>query len=99
MNVTNFAASDLGRRLYEEIALVEEEHVTQYEDLMDSSSTWLEMLLWHEYNECYLYWSNYMTETDRYIKRLWEENFAWKFLICTRRRNFSENTRGRNGRK
>lgn len=76
MNVTNFASSDLGRRLYEEIALVEEEHVTQYEDLMDSSSTWLEMLLWHEYNECYLYWSNYMTETDRYIKRLWEENFA-----------------------
>lgn len=76
MNVTNFASSDLGRRLYEEIALVEEEHVTQYEDLMDSSSTWLEMLLWHEYNECYLYWSNYTTETDRYIKRLWEENFA-----------------------
>ncbi len=74
MNVTDFSPSDLGRRLYEEIALVEEEHVTQYEDLMDPSSTWLEMLLWHEYNECYLYWSCYMTETDRYVKALWEEN-------------------------
>ena len=34
MNVTNFAKSDLGRRLYQEIAMVEEEHVTQYESLM-----------------------------------------------------------------
>ena len=72
MNVTNLADSDPARRLYEEIALVEEEHVTQYEDLMDPDSTWLEMLLWHEYSECYLYWSNYMTETDRAIKRIWE---------------------------
>ncbi len=75
MNVTNFACGDMGRRLYQEIAMVEEEHVTQYESLMDSSATWLEMLLWHEYCECYLYWSCYMTETDEYIKRLWEENF------------------------
>lgn len=75
MNVTNFATGDMGRRLYQEIAMVEEEHVTQYESLMDSGATWLEMLLWHEYCECYLYWSCYMTETDEYIKRLWEENF------------------------
>ena len=74
MNVTNFACSDIGRKLYQEIALVEEEHVTQYESLMDSNATWLEMLLWHEYCECYLYWSCYMTETDAYIKNLWEEN-------------------------
>ena len=73
MNVTTFAKSDIGRRLYEEIALVEEEHVTQYESLMDSGASWLEMLLWHEYTECYLYWSCYMTETDGYIKGLWEE--------------------------
>ena len=75
MNVTNFACSDIGRRLYQEIALVEEEHVTQYESLMDTNATWLEMLLWHEYAECYLYWSCYMTETDEYIKKLWELNF------------------------
>ncbi len=74
MNITNLAPDDLSRKLYEEIALVEEEHVTQYESLMDSSATWLEMLLWHEYCECYLYWSCYMTETDPYIKKLWCEN-------------------------
>ncbi len=73
MNVTNFAASDIARRLYQEIALVEEEHVTHYESLMDPNATWLEMLLWHEYCECYLYWSAYMTESDLCIKKLWEE--------------------------
>lgn len=76
MNVTPFACSEIGRKLYQEIALVEEEHVTQYESLMDPNATWLEMLLWHEYCECYLYWSCYATETDRYVKALWEENLA-----------------------
>ena len=74
MNITNLATNDALRKLYMEIALVEEEHVTQYESLVDSGATWLEMLLWHEYTECYLYWSCYMTETDKYIKCLWEEN-------------------------
>ena len=78
MNVTNFAKSDIGRRLYQEIALVEEEHVTQYESLMNPNATWLEMLLWHEYCECYLYWSCYMTETDPYIKNLWEEYLSFE---------------------
>lgn len=72
MNVTNFAYNDLARKLYQEIALVEEEHVTHYESLMDPNATWLEMLLWHEYCECYLYWSCYMTESDPCIKKLWD---------------------------
>ena len=75
MNVTNFACTDTARRLYEEIALVEEEHVTHYEALMDPNATWLEMLLWHEYCECYLYYSALSTETDPCIRALWEENF------------------------
>ncbi len=74
MNISNFATNDASRRLYEEIALVEEEHVTQYESLMDPNATFLEMLLWHEYVECYLYWSCFKTETDRYIKCIWEEH-------------------------
>lgn len=74
MNVTNLTKSEMSRKLYMEIAQVEEEHVTQYESLMDSGATWLEMLLWHEYNECYLYYSCYVTETDPYVKRLWEEH-------------------------
>lgn len=73
MNITNFGRNDSARRLYQEIALVEEEHVTQYGSLIDANATWLEMLLWHEYTECYLYWSCYMTETDKYVKCIWEE--------------------------
>lgn len=78
MNVSNFAKTDLARRLYQEIALVEEEHVTQYESLNDPNATWLEMLLCHEYTECYLYYSCYMTESDENLKRLWEENLAYE---------------------
>lgn len=73
MNITDFGRNDSARKLYQEIALVEEEHVTQYGALVDANATWLEMLLWHEYTECYLYWSCYMTETDRRIKCLWEQ--------------------------
>ena len=76
MNIATLATDDLTRKLYEEIALVEEEHVTQYEDLMDANGSWFEMNLWHEYVECYLYWSCMMTETDKRIKALWEENLA-----------------------
>ena len=76
MNVTNLYPSDPGRRLYEEIALVEEEHVTQYECLLNPMLSWLENLLWHEFNECYLYYSCYQTETMPYIKLLWEQNLA-----------------------
>lgn len=78
MNVANFAKTELARRLYQEIALVEEEHVTQYESLNDPNATWLEMLLCHEYAECYLYYSCYNTESDGYLKSLWEENLAFE---------------------
>ena len=73
MNQTGFYKNDLGRRLYQEIAMIEEQHVTQYEALMDASVTWLECLLMHEYVECYLYWSCAETETDPYIRKIW----AW----------------------
>ena len=76
MNISTLATDDLTRKLYEEIALVEEEHVTQYEDLMDANGSWFEMNLWHEYVECYLYWSCMMTEMDKRIKALWEDNLA-----------------------
>lgn len=71
MNVTGFYKNDLGRRLYQEIGMIEEQHVTQYEALMASGLTWLECLLMHEYTECYVYWSNEQTETDERIRAIW----------------------------
>ena len=75
MNIAGFYESDIGRKIYQEIGLVEEEHVTQYESLMDPNMTWLENLLCHEYTECYLYYSCFNHETDKKIKKIWEQCF------------------------
>ena len=73
MNIAHFYHNDIGRRLYQEIGLIEEQHVSQYESLLDPNCTWLEMALMHEYCECYLYYSCYMDETDSYVKSIWEQ--------------------------
>lgn len=75
MNIGTFYDSDLGRRLYQEIGMIEEQHVTQYGALLDPGMTWLENLLLHEYTECYLYWSCVEDETDLRIKKIWEQHF------------------------
>ena len=75
MNVAANYKNDAGRRLYEEICLVEEEHVTQYGSLIDTSCDLIECTLMHEFTECYLYWSNYVTETAPKIKELWAQYF------------------------
>ncbi len=75
MNIAQWYKNDLGRKLYSEIAMIEEEHVSQYESLKDPNMTWLEMWVLHEYCECYLYFSAYEDETDNYIKSIWQEHF------------------------
>lgn len=80
MNVGGFYTSDLGRKLYQEIGMVEEDHVTQYGSLIDPNQTWLENLLMHEYTECYLYYSCFKDETNPYIKKIWETFFEYE--VC-----------------
>ena len=63
--------SEVGRKLYMEIAMIEEQHVSLYESLIDSSLTWAECMLMHEYTECYLYWSMMTDECDEYVKKIW----------------------------
>lgn len=75
MNTSALYHNDIGRQLYEEIGLIEEQHVTQYGSLLDTKLTFLENLLMHEYTECYLYYSCFEDETDSYIKQLWEQHF------------------------
>jgi len=75
MNVGAFFYTDLGRKLYSEIAMIEEQHVTGYGALMDPSSTWFESWVMHEYTECYLYYSCYQDESDEYIKKIWLEHY------------------------
>ena len=75
MNLANFYKNDYGRKLFSEIALIEEQHVSQYESLKDPNMTWLECWLLHEYTEAYLYYSMMNDETDEHIKTIWEDHF------------------------
>lgn len=76
MNIgTFYPASDLGRKLFLEIGMIEEQHVTQYESLMDPTSTPLECLLMHEYGECYLYYSAMNEETNDIARKIWTLHF------------------------
>jgi hypothetical protein len=72
MNVGPTYMEPIARQLYQEIGLIEEEHVTHYESLVDPGESWWEMLLNHEYNECYLYHSFMETESDPKVKNIWE---------------------------
>ena len=76
MNVGSFYTSDIGRKLYTEIAMIEEQHVSGYGSLIDPSCTWLESWVMHEYTECYLYYSCYQDESDEYIKKIWFKHFT-----------------------
>lgn len=63
----------IARGLYLEIAMIEEQHVTQYESLLDPLESWLENLVFHKYNEVYMYHSFMEDETeDRRLRALWE---------------------------
>jgi len=72
MTIGNRPLEPIARGLYAEIKEIEEQHVTQYESLMDPAMTWCENLVWHKYNEVYLYHSMMEQESDQRIRALWE---------------------------
>lgn len=72
MNIGPTFSDPLARQLYAEIAAVEEEHVTQYESLLDPTQSFLEQWLMHEAMEVYNYWSCARQETNPRIKGIWE---------------------------
>jgi rubrerythrin len=72
MNIGPTFADPLARQLYAEIASIEEQHVTQYESIIDPHETWLEKWLLHEATEVYNYFSCVEYENNARIKRIWE---------------------------
>jgi hypothetical protein len=72
MNVGPTYADPVGRQLYAEIASIEEQHVTQYESIIDAGETWLEKWLLHEATEVYNYYSCVEFEGNKRIKSIWE---------------------------
>ncbi len=63
---------NLARKLYAEIAEIEEQHVTQYELAGDPRMTLLEHTALVQMNEAYNYYSAMQTETDPRIRKIWE---------------------------
>ena len=76
MNAGNRPTDPLARALYNEIAEIEEQHVSHYESCLDPSVSWLTNWVLHENHECWLYWSCLETETDPRIRQLWELHLA-----------------------
>ncbi|WP_225425519.1 hypothetical protein [Pelagerythrobacter rhizovicinus] len=76
MNVGNRPEDPMARALYCEIAMVEEQHVSHYESILDPTTPELLNLALHEYNECWLYWSCMQTEPDPRIRQVWELHLA-----------------------
>jgi len=72
MTIGNRFMEPLARATYLEIGMIEEQHVTHYESILDPTVSWFENLLFHEYNECWLYYSFMQEEPDPRVKALYE---------------------------
>jgi len=72
MTIGPMFADPVARQLYAEIASIEEQHVTQYESIIDPEETWLEKWLMHEAAEIYNYSSCLQYETNSRVKSIWE---------------------------
>jgi hypothetical protein len=72
MNMGNRYTEPIARALYLEIGMIEEQHVTQYESLLDPLESWFQQEVFHHYNECYLYHSFMSQEPDKRIRAIWE---------------------------
>ena len=80
MNTAAFWPEETGKRLYQEIGMVEEQHVTQYGSLLNPNLSSLENLLVHQYVESWLYWSCMETETDPRFKKIWTRMFETELM-------------------
>jgi rubrerythrin len=72
MNLGPTFADPVARALYAEIASIEQQHVTQYESIIDPTETWLEKWMLHEASEVWSYWSCLQQESDPRVKAIWE---------------------------
>ena len=71
-NIGPTFSDPVARQLYAEIASIEEQHVTQYETIIDPEETWMEKWLLHEAAEAYNYYGCVQQETNPRIKAIWE---------------------------
>lgn len=78
MTIGPLFADPVARQLYAEIASIEEQHVTQYESLVDPDETLLEKWLIHEATELYNYYGCLVQETNPRIRDIWERFVSYE---------------------
>lgn len=78
MNIGPTFADPIARQLYAEIASIEEQHVTQFESLIDPRESWMEKWMLHKAMEVYNYWSCVESEEDPKIRPIWERFLDYK---------------------
>lgn len=71
LHVGPLFADPMARQLYAEVASIKEQHVTQYESLIDPEQTWIESWLLHEAAEVYLYYGCAQQEVNPRLRELW----------------------------
>ncbi|MFL5264185.1 MAG: hypothetical protein ACJ79L_17425, partial [Anaeromyxobacteraceae bacterium] len=95
MNIGPTFTDPVARQLYAEIASIEEQHVTQYESIIDPTETWLEKWLLHEANEVWNYWSCLQTESEPRVKAIWERFLDYELGHLQEARAHFERLEGR----
>jgi rubrerythrin len=76
MTIGNRYQEPIARATYAEIALIEEQHVSHYESILDPAASWFENLLLHQWHECWMYWSASQDETDPRVRALYERHLG-----------------------
>ncbi len=72
MNIGNRFQEPIARATYQEIAQIEEQHVSHYESMLDPTASWFQNLVLHEYNECWMYHSFMLDEIDPRVRAIYE---------------------------
>jgi hypothetical protein len=76
MTIGNRYQEPIARATYAEIGLIEEQHVSHYESILDPAASWFENLVLHQWHECWMYWSAVHDETDARVRKLYEQHLG-----------------------
>jgi hypothetical protein len=72
MTIGNRYQEPIARATYAEIGMIEEQHVTHYESILDPTASWFQNLVLHQWHECWIYWSFMAEEPDPAVKAIYE---------------------------
>ena len=72
MTIGNRYQEPIARATYLEIGMIEEQHVSHYESILDPGASWFQNLVLHQWHECWMYWSFMQDEIDPRVRALYE---------------------------